>query len=67
MPTILKALSANGTTIEDGKTLLAVASRIFLLQNMVSIVFGDPRYRQAVSEQKRAYTVQEPEGQRYAM
>ncbi|XP_039194435.1 testis-expressed protein 45 [Crotalus tigris] len=34
-------------------------------ENMVSIVFGDPRYRQAVSEQKRAYTVQEPEGQRY--
>ncbi|KAK9409223.1 putative protein C19orf45 like [Crotalus adamanteus] len=36
-------------------------------ENMVSIVFGDPRYRQALSEQKRAYTVQEPEGQRYAM
>ncbi|XP_032070006.1 testis-expressed protein 45 [Thamnophis elegans] len=34
-------------------------------KNVVSVVFGDPRYAQAVSEQKHAYTVQEPEGQRY--
>ncbi|XP_026554224.1 testis-expressed protein 45 [Pseudonaja textilis] len=34
-------------------------------ENVVSIVFGDPRHHQAVSEQKHAYTVQKPEGQRY--
>ncbi|KAG8126763.1 hypothetical protein E2320_021886 [Naja naja] len=34
-------------------------------ENVVSIVFGDPRHLQAVSEQKHAYTVQKPEGQRY--
>ncbi|KAM6459063.1 stabilizer of axonemal microtubules 5 [Liasis olivaceus] len=35
------------------------------LWNVVSIVFGDPQCHQVVSEQKHAYTVQKPEGQRY--
>ncbi|XP_063145213.1 stabilizer of axonemal microtubules 5 [Candoia aspera] len=34
-------------------------------ENVVSIVFGDPQYFQAVSEQQHAYTVQKPEGPRY--
>ncbi|XP_066491634.1 stabilizer of axonemal microtubules 5 [Tiliqua scincoides] len=34
-------------------------------KDVVSLVFGDPRYHQTVSEQKRAYTVQQSEGCHY--
>ncbi|XP_070588949.1 stabilizer of axonemal microtubules 5 [Erythrolamprus reginae] len=34
-------------------------------ENVVSIVFGDPRHAKAVSEQRHAYIAHKPEGQRY--
>ncbi|XP_061457848.1 stabilizer of axonemal microtubules 5 [Rhineura floridana] len=34
-------------------------------ENVVSVVFGDPRYHQALTEQQRAYTPQHSEGPRY--